>query len=190
METNNSSRNFKEVTMFFKAKVNKTPYEVTVKETRKEWHIALKKDSSNKWKEIILLKENYQIKNDSVSLIYNNSSYIIDVRAQGTDYNIYVRGSHRNVSILDDERILRDSLVGGRSLGGQENLKAGMPGKIVKIFVKPGDKVKAGDPLIIMEAMKMENEIKASEDSIIDRIHIAEGVNIESGSLLISFGSK
>ncbi len=176
--------------MFFKAKVNKTPYEVTVEETRKEWRITFKKNSSKNWKKIILPKKSYQINNDSVSLIYNNSSYIIDVRAQGTNYNIYTRGSHRNVSILDDERILRDSLMGGRSLGGQENLKAGMPGKIVKIFVKPGDEVKANDSLVIMEAMKMENEIKASQDSIVHRVHVIEGNNIESGSLLISFRSK
>ena len=111
----------------------------------------------------------------------------MDVVPEGTDYTVYTRGSHRNVSILDDERILRDSLMGGRSLGGQENLKAGMPGKIVKLFVKPGDKVKAGDPLLIMEAMKMENEMKAAADLTIDRIHVETGSSIESGALLISF---
>ncbi len=191
METNNSPRSFKEVIMFFEAKVNKTPYKVTVEETRKEWHIALKKESSEEWKKIVLPKENYQVSDDgSVSLIYNNSSYLMDLAAQGTDYTVYTRGSHRNVSILDDERILRDSLMGGRSLGGQENLKAGMPGKIVKIFVKPGDEIKAGEPLVIMEAMKMENEMKAAEDVIIDRIHVDEGSSIESGALLISFKAK
>ncbi|MGH1467475.1 MAG: acetyl-CoA carboxylase biotin carboxyl carrier protein subunit [Bdellovibrionales bacterium] len=177
--------------MFFEAKVNKTPYKVTVEETRKEWHIALKKESSEEWKKIVLPKKNYQVSDDgSVSLIYNNSSYLMDLAAQGTDYTVYTRGSHRNVSILDDERILRDSLMGGRSLGGQENLKAGMPGKIVKIFVKPGDEIKAGEPLVIMEAMKMENEMKAAEDVIIDRIHVDEGNSIESGALLISFKAK
>lgn len=186
-----SPGSFKEVTMFFEAKVNKTPYQVTIEETRKEWHICLKKDSAEEWKKIILPKENYQVADDgSVSLIYNNSSYIMDLAAQGTDYTVYTRGSHRNVSILDDERILRDNLMGGRSLGGQKNLKAGMPGKIVKIFVKPGDEVKAGEPLVIMEAMKMENEMKASEDVIINRIHVEEGNSIDSGSLLISFKSK
>ncbi len=174
--------------MFFEAKVNKTPYQVTVEETRKEWHIGLKKDTSEEWKKIVLPKENYQVGHDgTVSLIFNNSSYLMDLTQQGTDYTVYTRGSHRNVSILDDERILRDSLMGGRSLGGQENLKAGMPGKIVKIFVKPGDVIKAGEPLLIMEAMKMENEMKASEDVVIDKIHVEEGINIESGSLLISF---
>lgn len=174
--------------MFFEAKVNKTPYQVNVEETRKEWHIGLKKDKSEEWKTIVLPKADYQVAKDGlVSLILNNSSYLADVVADGTDYTVYTRGSHRAVSILDDERILRDSLMGGRSLGGQENLKAGMPGKIVKIFVKPGDKVKTGDPLLIMEAMKMENEMKAAADLTIDRIHVETGNSIESGSLLISF---
>lgn len=191
MASNNSPGSFKEVIMFFEAKVNKTPYQVTVEETRKEWHIGLKKESSEEWKKIVLPKENYQVAHDgTVSLIYNNSSYLMDLVADGTDYTVYTRGSHRVVSILDDERILRDSLMGGRSLGGQENLKAGMPGKIVKVFVKPGDVVKSGEPLVIMEAMKMENEMKASEDVIIEKIHAEEGVNVESGALLISFKAQ
>lgn len=188
METNHQTRSFKEVDMFFEAKVNKTPYQVNIEENRKEWHITLKKDKAEEWKTIILPKADFQVANDGLaSLILNNSSYLMDVVPEGTDYTVYTRGSHRNVSILDDERILRDSLMGGRSLGGQENLKAGMPGKIVKIFVKSGDKVKAGDPLLIMEAMKMENEMKAAADLTIDRIHVETGNSIESGALLISF---
>jgi biotin carboxyl carrier protein len=177
--------------MFFEAKVNKTPYQVTVEESRKSWRISFKSENSDEWKKVVLPKENYQVADDgSISLIYNNSSYIMDVVPQGTDYTVYTRGSHRIVSVLDDERILRDSLMGGRSLGGQENLKAGMPGKIVKIFIKPGDEIKAGEPLLIMEAMKMENEMKASEDVIIEKVHVEEGVSVESGALLISFKAK
>lgn len=188
-------RSIKEVIVFFEAKVNKTPYQVTIEETRKEWHIGLRKDlgkdAVSEWKKIILPKNNYQVGEDGlISLIYNNASYLMDLDAEGTDYTVYTRGSHRQVSILDDARILRDSLMGGRSLGGQENLKAGMPGKIVKVFVKPGDKISAGEPLLIMEAMKMENEMKASEDVIIERIHVSEGKSIESGALLISFKAE
>ena len=177
--------------MFFEAKVNKTPYQVNVEETRKEWKVGLKKTSSEDWKTIVLPKKNFQVGNDGlVSLILENSSYLMDVVSQGTDYVVFTRGSYRNVSILDDERILRDSLMGGRTLGGQENLKAGMPGKVVKVFVKPGDVIKAGEPLLIMEAMKMENEMKASEDVIIDRIHVDEDNSVVAGALLISFRAE
>lgn len=177
--------------MFFNAKVNKTPYQVTVNEDRHNWIIKFKTEKAEKWKEVFLKKSDYQVNEDGlVSLLYQNSSYLLDIAPQGLDYMVYTRGSHRKVSIMDDERILRDSLMGGRGLGGQENLKAGMPGKIVKTFVKAGDEIKAGEPLLIMEAMKMENEMKASSDVTIDRVHIKEGQNVESGALLISFKSK
>lgn len=173
--------------MLFEAKVGSTPYQVNVEENRTHWILKIKKENMEE-KEICLLKKDFQVGKDGlVSLLYKNSSYLIDVIPNGTDYTVFTRGSHRTVSILNDERILRDSLMGGRGLGGQENLKAGMPGKIVKIFVKPGDIVNAGDSLLIMEAMKMENEMKSAVDVKVDKIHITEGTNVESGALLISF---
>lgn len=174
--------------MFFESKVNKTNYKVTVNETRTTWEISILKDGAEDWQEIHIPKSDYSVNDDGqISLILDNSSYLIDVIPEGSDYLIFTRGSHRNVSILDDERLLRDSLMGRRSLGGQENLKAGMPGKIVKIFVEPGQKVESGQPLLIMEAMKMENEMRASNPCLIERIHVNEADNVDSGSLLISF---
>ena len=62
-----------------------------------------------------------------------------------------------------------------------------MPGKIVKVAVKKGDVVKEGEPLLVMEAMKMENEIRASHDVKIKEILVKEGANVESGVVLITF---
>lgn len=187
MEASYQTRGFKEVIMLFEAKVNKTPYTVNVEENRTEWVITITKENLST-RRISLPKKDFQVGKDGlISLLYDNSSYLVDVIPNGTDYNVFTRGSHRTVSILNDERLLRDSLMGGRGLGGIENLKSGMPGKVVKIFVKPGDEVKAGDPLLIMEAMKMENEMKAAADVIVDKVHVQEGKNIESGALLISF---
>ena len=62
-----------------------------------------------------------------------------------------------------------------------------MPGKIVKVFAKPGQAVKAGDPLLIMEAMKMENEMRASIDTKIKSVHVKDGDTIETGTLLVTF---
>lgn len=174
--------------MFFEANVNRTAYKVIVDEQRKNWVINLKREDEEEWREITLPKKDFQVDQSGlISLLFKNSSYLVDVIPSGTNYTVYTRGSHRTVSIINDERLLRDQLMGGHGLGGQENLKAGMPGKVVKVFVKPGDTVKSGDPLLIMEAMKMENEMKASSDVTIEKIHVTEGSNIESGTLLISF---
>jgi biotin carboxyl carrier protein len=62
-----------------------------------------------------------------------------------------------------------------------------MPGKIVKIFAKPGDEIKAGQPLLIMEAMKMENEMRAASDVKIKEVLVKEGENVESGATLVTF---
>ena len=77
----------------------------------------------------------------------------------------------------------------GGGFGGVAELKAGMPGKIIEIFVKPGDEVKAGKPLLIMEAMKMENEMRASSDVKIKQVLIKQGDSVESGAVLIQFES-
>jgi biotin carboxyl carrier protein len=59
-----------------------------------------------------------------------------------------------------------------------------MPGKIVKVLVKPGDHVTAKQGLIVIEAMKMENELRAARDGQVKDIHVAEGDLVEAGRLL------
>ena len=61
-----------------------------------------------------------------------------------------------------------------------------MPGNIWKIEVKEGQQVKSGDVLLILEAMKMENEIMAPVDGIVASIHVAEGAAVNSGDVLVS----
>ena len=59
--------------------------------------------------------------------------------------------------------------------------------KIVKTMVKDGQEVKEGDPLLVMEAMKMENEMRAGQDGVIDKVHVNAGDSVEAGITLISF---
>lgn len=73
----------------------------------------------------------------------------------------------------------------GLSGGGAGELKTQMPGKIVKIMVKEGDKVEKGQTLIILEAMKMENEIKCGVDGTVKTIHVNEGDALEQGVLMM-----
>ena len=67
------------------------------------------------------------------------------------------------------------------------SLKAGMPGKIIQIFAKPGEVIKANKPLLIMEAMKMENEMRTTAEVKIKEICVKQGDNVESGAVLIKF---
>ncbi|MBL7764478.1 MAG: acetyl-CoA carboxylase biotin carboxyl carrier protein subunit [Chitinophagaceae bacterium] len=66
-------------------------------------------------------------------------------------------------------------------------LKAPMPGLVAKIMVKPGDQIKTGEPLLILEAMKMENVFKAVSDVVIKSVNVNEKQAVEKGQELISF---
>jgi biotin carboxyl carrier protein len=66
-------------------------------------------------------------------------------------------------------------------------IKSQMPGKILRVQIKAGDTVKKGQAIIVMEAMKMENEIKSPQDGTIKEIKISEGQNVETGAELVSF---
>ena len=67
-----------------------------------------------------------------------------------------------------------------------ETIAAPMPGNILDVRVKPGDSVKAGDTLVVLEAMKMENEISAPQDGTIASVNVAKGDTVGSGDLLCS----
>lgn len=70
---------------------------------------------------------------------------------------------------------------------GGDIVKAPLQGTILSVDVAPGDKVKAGDILVVIEAMKMENEIVAPHDGEIAKVHTSKGVVVSSGDLLVTF---
>lgn len=69
---------------------------------------------------------------------------------------------------------------------GATIIEAPMPGNIWKVSVEEGQEVKAGDVLIILEAMKMENEILAPADGVVASIHVAQGASVNGGDILVS----
>ena len=76
--------------------------------------------------------------------------------------------------------------TGANSGADSGEIKATMPGRVVKILVKKDQEVEAGQSLLVLEAMKMENEIKASRAGTISNIHVTEAASVESGALLVS----
>ncbi|MBP5730599.1 MAG: biotin/lipoyl-binding protein [Clostridia bacterium] len=74
-----------------------------------------------------------------------------------------------------------------RPVSGGKSVKAPMPGSILRVFVKPGDKVKAGEKLLILEAMKMENEITAPEDGTVISVPVSAGNSVAAGAELVFY---
>ena len=73
----------------------------------------------------------------------------------------------------------------GAAGSGPQRLIAPMPGKVVRVLVKAGDRVNARQPVVVVEAMKMENELRASREGTIAEVHAREGMSVDAGALLI-----
>ena len=172
--------------MFFEADMSGKHYKIDINETRKSWLINLQEEA-NEWVKYEISKEDYRLVENVISLIFDGASYALDVIGSDTEYNVYTRAAYRKVTIYNDEAILHESLKKGGALGAGNEMSAGMPGKIVKIMVKPGDLVKANSPVLIMEAMKMENEMRASHDVKVKDVLVKAGDSVESGQKLVTF---
>lgn len=172
--------------MFFEADLRGKHYKIDITETRRSWRINLQEENSE-WVKYEISKEDYKLVENAINLIFNGGSYLMDVFGSGTEYTVYTRSSVRNVTIYNDEALLHESLKKGGALGAADKLAAGMPGKIVKVLVNKGDVVKANQPILIMEAMKMENEMRAPRNTRIKEIKVTKGQSVESGATLIVF---
>jgi len=74
---------------------------------------------------------------------------------------------------------------GAGTASGPQRLVAPMPGKVVRVLVKSGDPVTVRQPVVVVEAMKMENELRASREGTIAEVHAREGMSVDAGALLI-----
>lgn len=89
------------------------------------------------------------------------------------------------VSNTETYKVFRGFKPSGLHAGGAGALITQMPGKIVKIFVNEGEEVKKGQTILILEAMKMENEIKCGVDGKVKTINVKEGQALEAGTLMV-----
>lgn len=103
-------------------------------------------------------------------------------------WTIHAAGEAHHLEVLDERTAHIRSLVGsGVAAHGPAQVKAPMPGLVVRILVQPGQAVSEGEGLVVLEAMKMENELKSAGSGTVDRILVSAGQAVEKGALLISF---
>lgn len=104
-------------------------------------------------------------------------------------YVLDVDGFRYEVLTLDERtRTIRDLSATSEAASGPAPLKAPMPGLVVRVAVAVGDEVTAGQALVVVEAMKMENELRTAAAGIVTAIRIAEGVAVEKGAILVELG--
>lgn len=115
-------------------------------------------------------------------LILDGRSYDVQVTSSGSEVILSRRGGNITLK-TPDERKWSGSAAGGGASDG--TIAAPMPGKVVKYHVKVGDTVQAGQGVVIVEAMKMQNELKSPVNGKVVKLGPAEGTAVESGILLI-----
>ncbi|MEX2154668.1 MAG: biotin/lipoyl-containing protein [Gemmatimonadaceae bacterium] len=106
--------------------------------------------------------------------------------AEKGQYNLSIGGHGFRVEALDERtRAIRELSAASKRSAGPAHLVAPMPGLIVRLHVKEGEQVRAGQGLVVMEAMKMENELRATANGIVKRVAVLPGSAVEKGALLL-----
>jgi biotin carboxyl carrier protein len=120
----------------------------------------------------------------SYSILVDNRSFDFEVVREGEDLIVASRGGAARVTLVDAARKSRQP--GARTqAAGKASLKAMMPGRVVNLLVNVGDEVAAQQGLLVVEAMKMENELKAPKAGRIVEIKVKPGQTVEKGELLL-----
>lgn len=121
------------------------------------------------------------------SLILDGKSYESFVYQSDENWEVLLHGRQFQVKVEDErEKRLRAAAGGGVTESGEFHLKAPMPGLVVSIPVSEGQEVKKGQVLVILESMKMQNELKSPRDGVVDRIRIKAGESVEQKQTLLN----
>ncbi len=120
------------------------------------------------------------------AMIVNHHPHVVDVVQLGEEVIFRIGSTETAVKVLNEREKMALEMFGGDEsahLAGE--VRAPMPGLILKLMVEPGDKVKVGQTLLIMEAMKMENEIRSPVEGTVKQIAVTEQKPVEKDELLI-----
>jgi pyruvate carboxylase subunit B len=102
-------------------------------------------------------------------------------------YTLWLDGYRFEAEALDERtRAIRDLSAATAGPVGPAPILAPMPGLIVRVSVKPGDTVEAGQGVVVMEAMKMENELRATAAGVVKSVEVSPGTAVEKGALLVA----
>jgi biotin carboxyl carrier protein len=132
-----------------------------------------------------------EVKNGSFHIIKNSKSYTVEVVK--ADYSeksflVSVNGHKYQLQVKDKfDELLKSLGLDSLNSSKVNEIKAPMPGLVLDVRVSEGHTVQKGDPIIVLEAMKMENIIKSPTDGVIKKINVKKGIAVEKNQVLINF---
>jgi biotin carboxyl carrier protein len=129
--------------------------------------------------------------NGHFHILHNKKSYkaeVVKADKSTKTFTFKINNHIHTVEVKDKFDLLLEKLgMNNGAVGKVNNVKAPMPGLIIDMKVKAGDTVKAGDQLLILEAMKMENILKSSGDGVVKSVKVKKGDTVEKNQVLIEF---
>lgn len=136
---------------------------------------------------ITLSKKKYLVSveflsSDEFLLNVDGKIYDVVINSNTSGFSVYLNGKCFKIEKKSASQILGKQ----RAKPKKRDIKTSMPGRIVKVLLQEGDKVKEGQSVLILEAMKMENEIKSPQSGVINRIGLKSGDYVETGAVLFS----
>ncbi len=116
------------------------------------------------------------------SILLGNRSFEVKIEEGQQYYHVAVNGHRYEILVRDPRRLLAQG--SGLEQAGSRTLIAPMPGKVVRLMVEVGCQVTAGQSLLVIEAMKMQNEVKSPKTGALLALHVAEGSSVSAGQAL------
>lgn len=120
-----------------------------------------------------------------VSLLIDNCPYEVEVEKHSAGFSVVACGTSHVVEILDPLRALVRKVSRTHSAPGVESIVAPMPGLVVSVEVQEGDRVEAGTPLVVVEAMKMQNELSALRAGVVEEVKVKPGQKVDTREVLV-----
>jgi biotin carboxyl carrier protein len=123
---------------------------------------------------------------EGFSLLLDGESYFFLARPSGTGWEVRLRGVKHTVTVENErQRLLKRYASTSTTVQKKRAIAAPMPAMVVRIAVKAGDSIAPGDGLMVLEAMKMENEIKAQSAGVVKEVQVKPGQAVEKGEILL-----
>ena len=124
-----------------------------------------------------------------LSLLLNNHSLEAIVEERENGWEVLIRGELYSVDV-QDERAYRLARARGTvaEITGEATIESPMPGLIIDVLVEPNQVVQKGDKIVILESMKMENELRSPRDGVVKHVYVGPGASVEKNQVLATIG--
>jgi biotin carboxyl carrier protein len=120
----------------------------------------------------------------TLSLLVDTRSYSAMLDERGARVNVRLHHTVFPLELLDERRLRLRRAAGKFTVEGRQTIASPMPGKVTKVLVRPGDEVKEGQGLVVVEAMKMENELRSPKAGKVIEVLVKEGQAVEGNARL------